>query len=80
MALTIVIVVVISIVIIVAFTILVKQKKPDQFWTWLITFVGTITSVMLGVVVGILLFQYSENSTKYNVKERLSANLEAELS
>lgn len=74
------VVVFLSAIIIFVFSIIVKRKKPNEYWSWWISFVAVVVSVMLGVGVGILLFEYSQDRKQHDEKEKLSATLETELS
>jgi len=71
---------IIPIITIIIFSILIKRKKPDEYWNWWISFISTIVSLMLGVVVGISLFEYSQNRIKLDEKARLTTTLCTELS
>jgi hypothetical protein len=71
---------IIPVITIILFSILIKRKKPDEYWNWWISFISTIVSLMLGVVVGVSLFEYSQNRIKLDEKARLSNMLCIELS
>jgi len=75
-----IIVLIIAILTITSFSILTKRKKPDEYWNWWISFISTIVSVILGIGVGIYLFEYSQDRIKNDEKERITFALETELS
>jgi hypothetical protein len=70
----------VPIITIIVVSILIKIKKPDEFWNWWISFISTMVSLMLGVAVGIFLFEYSQERTNLDNKERITTALDAELS
>lgn len=71
---------IIPVITIIIFSILIKRKKPDDNWNWWISFVSTIVSLMLGIVVGISLFEYRQNRIKLDDRARLTSMLSVELS
>ncbi len=80
MRLPIIIILALAIGTIIFFSVLIKNRRPDEYWNWWISFIATIVSLILGAGIGIYLFDYNQERIKNYEKERLTSALEAELS
>ncbi len=63
----------------VAYSIIIYSCASDKFVSWLNTLVGTLISVTLAVVVGILLFNLQTEETAKREKNQLCESLKVEL-
>ena len=53
---------------------------PQHLWNWLSSLIATFVSVLLAVIVGITLFNYSQDKTKINDRKTYLSLLQSELS